>query len=148
MFIAFAIVAATLAEPPAQPRRPVWDYKVVAYHPMERGARGQGAVESMNKLGEEGWELVSVAHEAGPSGLNGGFVVGASAFYYKRPSAGPRAKWEYKSVDLTMPADGTANDKRLEELRHSLSKLSEDGWELAVVAQSALSAQHILKRQK
>lgn len=61
----------TAGQPPAVPAPARWEYKTVAH-----GGPGRPTDESLTKLGEEGWELVSVAAPPGRQEL---------LYVFKRP---------------------------------------------------------------
>lgn len=65
-----------------------WEYKVVT-HETKRLLKGDEALAAMsttlNQLGQDGWELVSVAPWSTTQGLDLGGSTKAYTFVFKRP---------------------------------------------------------------
>jgi hypothetical protein len=122
-----ALAALVPAEPPKdQPQRAKWEYKEVQidqarYDPLGKKDRDK-TIEEMNKLGDERWECVQFL--VGESGA--GFMGRPSRILYKRRvDSAAQAIWEYSVVD---PASQT-----LQSVTKQLSKVGENGWELASI---------------
>jgi uncharacterized protein DUF4177 len=119
--------------PTAQPQRAKWEYKEVDFDSNSFGRafdeeHRKTTVEAMNKLGDEGWECVSIADAEFRSGA---MWAGPGRAYYKRSKdATTRKKWEYSVVDVHF-----ANPSGFALLPPSdaeqLKKFDEEGWELA-----------------
>jgi len=136
-----ALAAFVPAEPPkAQPQRAKWEYKGVDF---EHDLRGRGfdakerkkTIDAMNKLGEEGWECISIANAL--IGLKSANLDGPSRAYYKMAKdAAARKVWEYSVVEMRFaPRKGKLPLILSGVLPGSdesqLKELEEDGWELA-----------------
>jgi uncharacterized protein (TIGR03067 family) len=108
-------VAAPAAEPSAPEKGPAaakWEYQVLTRAQVaDLGKKDVGA--GLNKLGSEGWELVTVEPGSRSEG-RGGSSAGCTTFYLKRPVARPdtsaaQGKGELKAfrlkhVDVTKTA--------------------------------------------
>ncbi len=127
-FAFMAISAAFIpAQPPkAQPQGAKWEYKevkidVARIDPFGKEDRDK-TIEEMNTLGKEGWDCIQIM--IGES--RAGAPSRASRILYKRRTdSTAQAIWVYSVAD---PASDT-----LQSVTKQLSKLSDDGWELASI---------------
>jgi hypothetical protein len=128
-----------LERPTSAPERAKWDYRVIDYGKsndrpgFSTPDQAKKTIDNMNRMGEDGWELVSLASPQVHSVVGGGSSWPVVRFvYYKRPrNADKRGKWEYTALELSeLLTPKTLLKGMINERFDSLAK---EGWELVTV---------------
>ena len=132
-----ALAAFVPAEPPkAQPQRAKWEYKEVdfddsKYEDVFGDTEGKKTIEAMNKLGKDGWEVVSIANVHGNPHITSD--IPWRVFYKRLRDSAERRRWEYSVANVQFAKrQGQALYPPSDS--DQLTKLGEEGWELACIA--------------